>query len=99
MSRILSLLVIITLLIPTFETIVSQIEGMTESGFCPDFIQETEEERTESEEEEKKEKEIDELFSFKYQNLSFPIQQIRYSELEHIRHSWITEIPSPPPKA
>lgn len=96
MSRILSFLLVLTLLTPTLETVVSELGFMEQSACCAEFYQETEEEKKESEEEEIKE--IDELFPINHNRFAMSSDNLSISRSDHLHHSWISEIASPPPE-
>jgi hypothetical protein len=95
MSRILSFLLVLTLLMPTLETVVSELGFMEQSTCCSEFYQETEEENKESEEEKK---EIDELSLVSYNRFALSSDNVRVFRSGYLHHSWISEIASPPPE-
>ena len=95
MSRHLSFLIVLTLLMPTLETVVSELGFMEQSTCCSEFYQEAEEENKESEEEEK---EIDNFPLVSYNRFALSSDNVRVFCSDCLRHSWISEIASPPPE-
>jgi hypothetical protein len=95
MSRILSFLIVLTLLMPTLETVVSELGFIEQSTCCSEFYQETEEENKESEEEKK---EIDELSPVRHNRFAQSSDGVRVFRSDYLHHSWISEIASPPPE-
>jgi hypothetical protein len=95
MSRILSFLLVLTLLMPTLETVVSALGFMEQSTCWSEFYQEAEEENKESEEEKK---EIDNLPPVSHNRFALSSDNVRVFCSDYLHHSWISEIASPPPE-
>lgn len=68
---------------------------LTETYF--DQTAETEEENKETEKEEKKEKEVDEFNLAHFNSTIFNSNSAGWLENSHSYHSWVADIPCPPP--
>jgi hypothetical protein len=96
MQRILSALLCAALVLPTLETVMSELGLLDIQDGLISLVLETEEKK-ETEKEGKKEKELEKFDLAQDVLVGLASKCLGWVEDSHYHRSWISEIPSPPP--